>query len=478
MQLPDLFGKRKINALEQQLKAITNIFSPPLTALLSEQVWGKQNTAVPIYPDWTTHAAASAYIGMDQVYSVVNKIAETTSLIPMYVYYQKDEKAMRRLNAITSRLFYTSKGLYDILLTQVKALEDAQDNDPLVKLLEYPNPGQSEQEFNLAGLCYYLLNGECIIYKYRPDIGANGGRITELYVLPPSNVIVHVTREYPQTITGYEYVVGGQSFSKLIPPGDIMHLKTFNPDCGHGYDFVNKYSQFRGLSPLLPAQKLLTRLRAADDAAVGQLQNGGLPGIVYDETVGNEEISQEALDLMRQHFFTYIRKPENKGAPFFSAGKKGYIQTGLKLADMELVALQNMDFKRLCNIYKVSTILFNSDVAATESNVKEMVKQMYTSVCLPLAYTFRDKFNSDLAGEYWGDKRKRYIDVDVSGITELQDDYQSLANVLAALPITPTGNEMRSLFKWDRIDNELMDQPLVKQGYSLVDELSFAAPVE
>ncbi len=478
MQLPDLFGKRKINALEQQLKAITNIFSPPLTALFSEQVWGKQNTAVPIYPDWTTHAAASAYIGMDQVYSVVNKIAETTSLIPMYVYYQKDEKAMRRLNAITSRLFYTSKGLFDILLTQVKALEDAQDNDPLVKLLEYPNPLQSEQEFNLACYCYYLLNGECIIYKYRPVDGANGGRVTELYVLPPSNVIVHVTREYPQTITGYEYVVGGQTINKFIPKQDIIHIKRFNPDCGHVYDFVNKYSQFRGLSPLLPAQKLLTRLRASDDAAVAQLQNGGLPGIVYEDYPGSEELSQQAIDLQKDAFKGYLRQMDNKGSPFFSAQKKGFIQMGLKLADLELIALQNMDFKRLCNIYKVSTILFNSDVAATESNVKEMVKQMYTSVCLPLAYTFRDKFNSDLASEYWGDKRKRYIDVDVSGITELQDDYQSLANVLAALPVTPTGNEMRSLFKWDRIDNELMDQPLVKDGYSLVDELSFDAPVE
>jgi len=180
---------------------------------------------------------------------------------------------------------------------------------------------------------------------------------------------------------------------------------------------------------------------------------------------------------MRQRFFSYIRNTGNKGAPFFSAGEKGYLPIGLKLADMELVELQNMDFKRLCNIYKVSTILFNSDVAATESNVKEMVKQMYTSVCLPLAYTFRDKFNAELSKEMSPDKKKRFIDVDVSGITELQDDFLQLANVLAALPITPTGNEMRGMFKFDAIDNENMNIPLVKQGYSLIDELSFAAPI-
>src|SRR3982751_5842846 len=102
-----------------------------------------------------------------------------------------------------------------------------------------------------------------------------------------------------------------------------------------------------------------------------------------------------------------------------------------------------------------------------------MVKQMYTNVCLPLAYTFRDKFNSALVNETSSsDKKKRFIDVDISGITELQDDYQQLANVLAALPITPTGNEMRELFKWDRIENPMMDVPLVKAGYSLIDDLA------
>jgi len=479
--LPALYSKRTLKQIEDkseeqlQLKAIQNLWSPALTAMLSEQVWGPRINSAPIYPDWTTTAASNYYTTSDQVYAVVNKIAETTSLIPFYVYYQKDEKRVRQLNTLTKRQFYTTKGLFDIMLMQMKALEDAPETDKLLQLLNHPNPSQSQQEFFLAVLCYYLLSGECFIYKYRPGTGANGGVVTELYILPPSTIIVHVTKEYPQKVTGYDFVVSGNTIYKSMPVEDIIHIRKFNPENSYGYDTVNNYARFRGLSPLLPARKLLTRLTSADDAAVNQLQNGGLPGIVFDKSLGNEDVSQEALDLMRQHFFSYIRKPENKGAPFFSAGEKGYLQLGLKLADMELIGLQNMDFKRLCNIYKISTILFNSEAAATESNVQEMVKQMYTNVCLPLAYTFRDKFNSELANENWGDKRKRYIDVDISGITELQDDYQSLANMLAALPVTPTPNEMRTLFKYDRIEEPVMDRPLVKSGYSLIDDL---APME
>jgi HK97 family phage portal protein len=476
--LPALYSKRTLKQIEDksaeqlQIKAIQNIFTPALTAMLSEQVWGKGIGAPPIYPDWTTTAATNAYINIDQVFSVVNKIAETTSLIPLYVYYQKDEKAMRKLLTISNRQFYSTKGIFDIMLMQMKALEDAPETDPVLKLLNHPNPQQSQQEFFLANFCYYLLCGECFIYKFRGTNGANTGRVTELHVLAPSNIILHVSKEYPQAVTGYDFVMGSETIYKNIPVNDIIHIKKFNPDSTLGYDFRANYSRWRGLSPLVPAKKLLTRLTSADDAAVSQLQNGGLPGIVFDKTLGNEDVSQESLDLMRQHFFSYIRKPENKGAPFFSAGEKGYVQLGLKLADMEVSALQNIDFKRLCNIYKISTILFNSEVAATESNVKEMVKQMYTNVCLPLAYTFRDKFNSELVSENWGDKRKRFVDADISGITELQDDYQQLANVISALPITPTGNEMRELFKWDRIENPMMDIPLVKAGYSLIDDLA------
>jgi HK97 family phage portal protein len=476
--LPALYSKRTLKQIEDkseelQIKAIQNIFQPALTAMLSEQVWGRgYNTNPAIYPDWTTTAATNAYINIDQVFSVVNKIAETTSLIPFYVYYQKDEKAMRKLSALSNRQFYSTKGIFDIMLMQMKALEDAPENDTVLKLLNSPNPVQSQQEFFLACFCYYLLCGECFIYKFRGTNGANTGRVTELHVLAPSNIILHISKEYPQAVTGYDFVMGSETIYKNIPVNDIIHIKKFNPDATLGYDFRANYSRWRGLSPLVPAKKLLTRLTGADDAAVAQLQNGGLPGILYEDYSGSEEITQEALDTQKKAFKAYLHQMDNRGSLFFSATKKGYIPIGLKAADMEVIALQNIDFKRLCNIYKISTILFNSEVAATESNVKEMVKQMYTNVCLPLAYTFRDKFNSELISENWGDKRKRFIDVDISGITELQDDYQQLANVISALPITPTGNEMRELFKWDRIENPMMDIPLVKAGYSLIDDLA------
>ena len=473
---PDLFGSAKIRALEIQLKAIETFIAPQLTATLSAQVFGRGGFSPPIYPDWSVTQAANNYVNQDQVYAVINKIAETTSLIPFYVYYVKEEKRLRELYTLTTRIFYTNKGLFDILMLRRKALMDAPEADPLVMLLTKPNQFQSQQEFFLSLFCYYLLYGECFIYKYRPDMGANSGRITELYSLSPGSLVVHVTQDYPQSVTGYEFVVNGVSIYKQIPPEDIIHIKKFNPETTSGFNMLNNYARFRGLSPLVPVRKLLTRLTASDDVSVAQLQNGGIPGIVYD--AGNEDAEITALHQMKNDFYRYVKSADNKGVPLFTSGKDWkFLQMGLKLTDMEVIKLQEMDFKRLCNIYKISTILFNSEAAATESNVKEMVKQMYTNVCLPLAYTFRDKFNSELVNEIVVDNNRRYIDVDISGITELQDDYKQIATLLADLPITPTGNEMRELFKWDKIENELMDIPLIKSGYDTIDSLTIPMPI-
>lgn len=473
-----LFKNKKIIQLEQQMaevvqskKSLQSQVST-LQSIINVNL-GVQfiNDNISIYPTFTTSDQVQKYLTSDHVYSVINKIAETTSLIPFYTYYEvADKKSMRNYEIITNRQFYTSKGIFDIRLMQIKALVDAPDTDPLEMLMETPNPFQSKCDFFLGLYTYYLLNGEAFVYKVRLDGGANTGKIKEMYLLPPDNVVIRVTRNYPYTITGYDFIVNGQTVFRNIPITDIIHLKKFRP--ARSFDGL----ELRGFSPLATASKLLSVLDSGDDAAVKQLQNGGTPGILFDETIANEEVEQSNLDAARNHLYSFITNPDNKMIPYYSAGRKGYIPLGLKLADLDVINLQKYDFKRLCNLYKISDVLFNSDAASTESNVREMIKQMYTNACLPLAYVVRDKLNKELAIEF--QDKQRYLDIDISMITELQDDMQQLANVLAALPVTPTGNEMRSLFKFDRIEGIAeMDKPLVKQGYSLIDELSIA-PVD
>lgn len=456
-----LFRSKKILRLESQVKALELYVQQNIITSGTQFI----NNSIVRLPEWNAYDLTKQYITSDHVYSVVNKIAETASLIPLYPYLVKEEKAKRKLKTLTNRQFYTTKGLFDIQVMQTKALEDAPETDRLFKLLEQPNPYQTGSDFQLAAYCYYLLHGECFVYKESTEEGPNAGIPARLWIFPPDTVALRVTKEFPNIVTGYDFIVDGQTLLANIPPEKMIHWKRFNPS-----KLTINGAELRGMSPLKSAAYLLERLKESDLRALAQLKNGGVPAIVYDETIENAEVSQDNLDAARKHFFDFITSSDNTGAPYFSAGKKGILQTGLSLADLKLIELQAVDFKRLCNIYKVSTILFNSDVAATESNVNEMVKQMLTNACLPMAYSYRDKLNNELVPDF--KDKERFINVDISDITELQEDMKEMAEILATLPVPPTGNEMREMYKFDRSLNPNMDREIIKQGYIFLDDLS------
>lgn len=467
MQLPKLFQSKRRLQMEEQLKALPklqNTISALQTYINRNTInMGTQfiNDSIVMYPDWNISETTNKYSTSDHIYSVINKIAETTAAIPFYSYIKKSDQATSKYLSFTSRQFYTSKGMHDLRMMQIKALVDAPENDPLNVLLENPNEYQTKTEFTLACYIYYLLNGEAFIWKERVQDGANKGKIKYIHVWAPDKVVIHVTRSYPQTITGYSFIVNGQTVIEKAAPENVIHWKRFNP-C----NLQLTSSDLRGLSPLKPLVNTITRLSESDTRSLSQIKNGGVPGIVYDESVEASEVGQPEFDLQKKAFYDFTTNDQNTGAPFFVGSKKGYIALGLKLADMDLAALNKIDFARICNVYKVSNIVFNNDGAATESNVQEMIKQMYTNACLPMNYSLRDILNKELANEF-----NRFLDSDISAITELQDDMLSLANAIAAMPAAPSVNEQRELWKYERNEDPLCDKPLIKQGYMFIEDV-------
>ncbi|MEP6595897.1 MAG: phage portal protein [Ginsengibacter sp.] len=461
------------NRRSHELKQITSLLTRQVSILqnrLTLETGIKNiNDNIALYPEWGIIDHINSYVTNDQIFSVFSKVAETAAMIPIYAYIKKpDEKSLNNYRTKTNRQFYSSKAIFDIKLMQLKALEELPDDDLLNKLLDHPNPYQSKFEFFFSAYIFYLLK-EVFIYKHRLGEGANGNNPFQLYIFPPSNVVMHVTRTFPRTVTGYDFVIDGIKILEMIPVSDIIHIKRFNP----GLNFMG--DDLRGLSIAEVAKKLFTRLQAEDDVAVAQLQNGGLPGIIYDKSVPTDSMGQEVLDLKRKKFYDFITAAENKGAPWMTGGEMGYFATGLKLADMEVQSLSKQDFKRLCNLLKISDSLFNNDSAATLDNLKMDIKQMYTVACLPLVYRFRDKFNDQLVNDF-SDKKQRFVDCDISEITELQDDMKYMAESLSALPGGITLNQILEMFNWETRPEDFMDKPLLKSGWAFAEDSGFPAP--
>lgn len=402
------------------------------------------NNALPVYAPYQKTVDAQRYVTVEDVYAVIKRLATSAATIPFYTYKVKDKQKTKELLQTKS----------DLLLKQIiktKAVDELNENDPLHKLIVKPNEAFGGFEFYEALYTFLFLQGECIIYKEMVEEGVNKGKIYNLHFLYPQYVTCIITRTFPYKIVGYNYTIDGMEVLTNIDPELIIHIKCFNPS------YSLSQNDFRGHSPLKSLNKLITRMEAATDASVAQMQNGGVPGIVWDKAQYGEQAS-EIIGQRKSNFYNYVAKRENKGSPFFASGEMGYIELGLKLADLEVAELSKLDFKKLCNAYGVSDVLFNNGEASTESNVQEMAKMFYTNAILPNVVRVRDALISGLLPHYTDFVRT--IDYDLSSIWELQTNMKEIAE-WCSKSWWLTGNEKRIVMKYDEMEDPILNTILL-----------------
>jgi HK97 family phage portal protein len=334
---------------------------------------------------------------------------------------------------------------------QTKAMQDLPEQDKFnefIKSLSYEDL-----------VMYYTIlyiSGELFLYKEVIELGPNAGKVI-LHPMNGQNVIVMISDSFPQRVIGYEYFDAG--FSGTLSLDDVIHVKYYNPTIMNG-------QQWRGLSPLQVLTKRLTRLNAGMDASVAQMQNGGVPGIVYEKS----DFAIETLGQRKNDFANYLRNSSNKGAPYFAAGEMGYLPLGLSLADMDVSSLSGIDFTKLCNAYKFPEILLNNQDSSTYSNVASAEKMLYTNSILPNIYLMRDAIIKGVIPMYALDGVRRTIEIDLSEIPALQEDMKMQADALNSMWWT-TPNEKRDMMGFEELEEPLMDQIIIDAGKQLITDL-------
>lgn len=435
--------------------------SPPATLGPLNSGVAMLNNSIAYYPDWKSFGNAERYCTSDDLYSIVKLLSTTEALIPLWCYEVKEDKELKKLKQLSYKAEPRLHKAYSL-----KALEDLPETDRVQALLENPNERMSKFEFFEFIYSSLNLQGEAFIVKQRPEMGVNAGKTVQMFPLYPQFIVMKVSNEYPREVLAYDYVVEGITLMENLPVEDVIHIKYFNPN------FSINGSELRGLSPVKVLTKRNTRMDAEMSISVGQLQNGGVPTIVWDKTHYGEA-APEVMGQRKSNFYNYLNN--SQGAPYFSPGEMGSIPTGLKLADMEVAALDKIDFKKLCNAYSVSDILFNNDSASTESNVKEMTKRLYTNAALPNVFRVRDALIKGLLPDFTD--KKRFIQADISEIPELQEDSKDMAQWLnTAWWITP--NEKREMQKFDKLEDPVFDSPLIPVGVQTLEDLAAIPDIE
>jgi HK97 family phage portal protein len=429
-----LFGQTKtVKNLQQQVKALqrTN---------LSTAV----NISTSIYPSWLDVENVNTYVTVDDVYSIISYLAQTAARIPMYGYEIVDDSAMKSMKK------YSKTSLLGKHY-QTKAMIDLPEQDrfnEFIKSLSY------EDLVSFYTILY--VTGELFLYKEVIELGPNAGKVI-LHPMKGANVIVNISQTFPQHVISYRYFDMG--FDGTLSTEEVIHVKYYNPSITNG-------QQWRGLSPLQVLTKRLTRLNAGMDASVAQMQNGGVPGIVYEKS----DFAIETLGQRKNDFANYLRNSSNKGAPYFAAGEMGYLPLGLSLADMDVSSLSGVDFTKLCNAYKFPEILLNNQDSSTYSNVASAEKMLYTNSILPNIYLMRDAIIKGVIPMYALDGVRRTIEIDLSEIPALQEDMKMQADALNAMWWT-TPNEKRDMMGFEELEEPMMDQIIIDSGKQLITDL-------
>jgi len=434
----DFFGKQAAKRVEDishqmvvQAKEIKRAATREVAAVRLDRIKAMQgnramqamfnNFNTQIFPHYNVVKEQLIYQTLDDIYSVVSRLAEASAMIPFYGEY-KDGSELK-------------------------------DNDKLHLFLD-----TLTYEQRIIAYTYLLLQGEIFAYKEKIEFGINAG-VQRLKFLNPYNMVVNVTQTFPLEITGYAYYDSVNGYSVNIPIEDMMFVKLFNPD-------MDTQKSIRGLAPIAVLKQRITRIKAGLDVSVAQMQNGGVPGVLYEKTLG---IEGGAIGRRQELFARFLNNSSNKGAPFMTQGDLGYLAIGNTLADMNLAELASIDLDKICNVYHVSSTEFNNKSASTESNVSNHSKSFYTAGVLPKVMMFRDGLNYQVLPDIRTIGR---LKEDISDIPELQEDMEAKARGYAAAPVM-VPNEVREGLGQKRIENDPnMDKIYIKTGYALLEDVA------
>lgn len=415
----------------------------------------------PIYGNSSAQQQVNKFVTTDDVYSIVRRIAKTAAMIPLTVYKVKDKQALKAYEFATKRNDFSTRAMVQKELLKKAALEKAPDDNDLQFLLDNPNPLYPKNEFREGLSIFRLLTGNTYIYTPLLEFGPNAGKVAEIWILPSQFMNLQVADTWPRQILSYVLRMKG-----LInfDPSEVIHIRYFNPD------FTYVGNELIGLSPLRAGNKVLEKQQAETDYSVNAFQNCGISGIVTNENLTEDDASTTSLGKMKSDFYGGGTGVENARKLLFALGKWGYTEIGLSPVDMDMIASAGMTFKKTCNLYGISDMLFNNNDASTFSNLDEMVRQLYTNAALPEVYAQRDAFNSFLTPKFNSKGNTYYIDCDLSGITELQEDMAQMATVFMNLPIM-IPNLIMEAFNYPKSNDPMMDEVYVKQGYSPIKDI-------
>ena len=368
-----------------KLKSLFTVKSYSLNNLSSSKSWWKMMG----FNSWGGYNEIherklinEGYLSNEDVYAVIDKLVHTSATIPICLYVKKGDKWEK--------------------------VEDPKND--FFKLLTKPNQNQTLKEYRKEQYLNYLLTGDSFELK-TSLIGFTYP--TSLNILPTQFVEVELlnSNRFFSPIKEYVFTYGG--YREVYEPEQVMHVKILDPS----YPCTQK-----GLSPLQPSYMALSTSNQVHKAEESMIENRGATGMISS----NKEdypMTEEERNEIDKNFKSRIGGASNYNKMITISSNVKFTSLGANPKDLMLTEIDLNKLRKFCNIYGVSSQLFNDPANKTFNNLGEAKKSLYTESAIPLAQTFVDNWNENLVPIFnKRDRKEYYIELDISEIEVLQKD--------------------------------------------------------
>lgn len=338
------------------------------------------------------------------------------------------------------------------------------ERNPILDLLERPNPQQNYEEWmvDLAG--FFLCTGDGYMFGNgvsEQDIAKQ--LWSELYCLP-SHYMKIITGGYLKPIMGYSLI---SVFTEDIPfpANQVHHFKTFNPD------FTFTGASLYGQSPIKAIYRNVLKENQGDEELLKQIKNGGAMGFISPDGAG-AQLTADQLGLLKVKLEEAKSGTELMDRIFPSTGPLKWTQIGLPSTDLQLVESLNLDTKKIFSAFHVPMIYSGSEEASNLSNVSSAPKQFIYNAVSPVLRKIKDSINEFVCRPYAkAQGKKYYFDFDMGSFPEMSDDMTKLSDWLEqSWEITP--NEKRVAKGYDRAVDPLLDKYYAPSNIVPLEDLS------
>jgi HK97 family phage portal protein len=387
----------------------------------------RQLMSMNIAPDYSGSTYLNSYTGNGDVFTVINKITEPASTVPIYQYDRNDEEVEGKM----------------------------------ITLLKNPNPYMSINELIEAALSFYLLFGDCYTSFEKVPNGLNANLPLRLDILPPQWMTI-VIGSYLDPVAGYKFEFGTNQID--YPKEQIMHWKEFNPD------WDAQGGHLKGMSRLKPIIKSVTGSSSGYDALVSSFQHMGAVGLLTLMGEGGKKagLTKPQLSAIKQQFKDEYTGPKNAGRIAITDWDHKWTNFGLTPVEMNILASLGSFKGAICDAYNVPSMLLSGSQDRTYSNYQEALRALWTAAIKPSLDAYIDKLSRWL-GPLFGEE-DTYLQADYSGIDVLQKDTAAMVAWMV-LGKCFTKNEIREAAGYEALPDPAMDIVYESAGTSPVGDL-------